>query len=39
MGIHGVIRKSAANVQANEAVSQLPWNGDEAMAGLFGEAR
>jgi len=39
MGIHGVMRKSGANVQANEAVSHRPWNVEEAMAGLFAEVR
>jgi len=37
-GVHGVISKSEANVEENEAVSHLPWNVEEAMAGLFGEA-
>ena len=37
MGVDGVIRKSGANVQANEAVSHLPWNVEEAMAGFPGE--
>ena len=39
MGIDGVIRKSGANVQANEAVSPLLWNVEETVAGLFGQAR
>jgi hypothetical protein len=39
MGVHVVIRKSGANVQAKEAVSHLPLNVEEAMTGSFGEAR
>jgi hypothetical protein len=34
MGVHVVIRKFGSNVQANEAVSDVPGNVEEAMAGI-----
>ena len=37
-GVRGVISKSGANVEANEAVRHVRWNVEEATAGLFGEA-
>jgi len=37
MGVHGVVRKSGANVQSNEAVTHLPLNVNKAMPGFPGE--
>jgi hypothetical protein len=35
VGVHVVIRKSGANVQANEAVIHLRWNVEEATGGDY----